>query len=311
MKHAPHFQEFLKVQVNLDQTRLDRLDGHVAAVETYLSNNLGAFQRIERQGSYALGTITKPVRDAQEYDADILVFMDDAKGWDASRYITTLYQCLRESDRYGSMVSRRTRCVELDYAGDVHLDIVPCVKRGGQTFICNRKDNKFEETDGTGYREWFNGRSAITTGNLKRVVRLLKYMRDHKRNFSVKSILLTTLAGNAVDDGGEFGTVPVALHAIMNEVNDYLQNHTLMPQIENPALPGESFTRHWDQPTYENFREKFDLYTSRVNDAITETDHNKSVRKWREVLGDDFGELTATPANTRSTSVRPRKPYAR
>ena len=79
----------------------------------------------------------------------------------------------------------------VDYAGDFHLDIVPCVEINGQRHICNSKTNQFEITDGTGYRDWFNGKTQITNGNLKRVTRLLKYMRDHKGNFTAPSILLT------------------------------------------------------------------------------------------------------------------------
>ena len=94
----------------------------------------------------------------------------------------------------------------IDYAGDFHLDVVPRVTFGGRHYVCNLIDNKFEETDGIGYRDWFNEQNRITGGNLKRVVRLLKYLRDHKNNYSAKSILLTTLAGNTIkptDEGTE------------------------------------------------------------------------------------------------------------
>ena len=78
--------------------------------------------------------------------------------------------------------------MSLDYAGDFHLDLIPCLVGGnGNHYICNLKLNRFERTDGTGYRNWFNDRNRLTHGNLKRVVRLLKYLRDHKRNFTAKS----------------------------------------------------------------------------------------------------------------------------
>ena len=67
----------------------------------------------------------------------------------------------------------------MDYAGDFHLDVVPRVTIKGKHYVCNRMDNKFEETDGNGYRDWFNEKNRITKGNLKRVVRLLKHLRVH------------------------------------------------------------------------------------------------------------------------------------
>ena len=91
-----------------------------------------------------------------------------------------------------------------------------------------------------------------------------------------------------------------------------------MPEICNPVLDGESFTRHWDQKKYSHFREMFDLYNSKINEAFDATDHNTSVRKWRELFGDNFGELKDETQNSGSASavasarvVTPRKPYAR
>ena len=182
MKHEQYFGEFLSSHVNLNQTRLDRLNEHVSAVSSYLAKNLTGHQSVERQGSYALGTIIKPVRDGQEYDADLLLQMEYEPGRGAAGCIWDVYECLREHTHYRTIAHQKTRCVMLDYAGDVHLDIVPCVSLGGVQYICNRETGEFEPSDGTGYRDWFNDRNRRTSGNLKRVTRLLKYMRDHKGN---------------------------------------------------------------------------------------------------------------------------------
>ena len=220
MKHTGFFNDFLNEHVNLDQSRLKQLNGHVDAVQRFLRRNLAAYQKIERQGSYALGTIIKPVRDGQEYDADILLYMDFDSAKEAKNYIKDLYDCLRSNATYAEKAHRRTRCVELDYTGEFHLDIVPCIDDlDGKQRICNYKTNEFEPSDGTGYRDWFNEKTKITGGNLKRVTRLLKYLRDHKGTFAVKSILLTTLVGNTVygeSDRENFKTVPDALKTVSN-----------------------------------------------------------------------------------------------
>ena len=46
--------------------------------------------------------------------------------------------------------------------------MVPRVTKDGKHHVCNRIDNKLEETDGTGYRDWFNEQNRITGGNLKK-----------------------------------------------------------------------------------------------------------------------------------------------
>ena len=325
MKHVGFFSDFLDQEVNLNKSRLDRLNDHVNAVAGYLADELDGFGKTERQGSHGLRTIIKPVSDTDEYDADMLLFvtLDDAKT--PKDYINAVYDCLRSSSTYKDKVHRRTRCVTLDYAGDFHLDIVPCVEASDKTqWICNSKTDQFERTDGTGYRNWFNNKSRMTSGHLKRVTRLLKFLRDHKRTFSVKSILLTTLVGETVEDacdGTGFGSIPEALKTVVNRVNDFLQSNPILPSIENPVLPGEDFTRHWDQAKYSNFRNKFDSYTKKINDAYDCEDHNESVDKWRGILGEKFGKKRQDGSKISASSVvvpgagsaviAPRGPYAR
>lgn len=312
MKHVKFFEDFLATEVNLNETRLERLNRGVSAVNEFLSQNLDSYKKTERQGSYALRTIIKPVND-HEYDADILLFMEYVPYKEPKDYINELYNCLKANKNYEDNVHRRTRCVYIDYVGDFHLDIVPCITQGQNQYICNNKENAFEITDGTGYREWFNDKTRITNGNLKRVARLLKYLRDHKGNFSVKSILLTTLIGNNVydyDRGGEaFNDIPTALKTISNRINAFLQDNVHMPEVCNPVLPTESFTRHWDQDKYSHFRKMFNIYDSKVNEACKATDHNTSVKKWRELFGEKFGKIKKGIAFAPAV-VSPRKPYA-
>ena len=327
MKHIPYFQKFLSEEVDLNQTRLQRLVNSSSAVDTFLRANLEAYEKTERQGSYGLKTIIKPV-GTREFDADLLLYMTYDKNKEPKDYINDVYNCLRGNDNYKDKVHRRTRCVYIDYTGEFHLDLVPCITQQDaftqeeEYFICNNKENEFEVTDGTGYRDWFNEKTRITHGNLKRVTRLLKFLRDHKGNFSVKSILLTTLIGNSVytsDEGSDdFKNIPTALKTVSNRINNFLQANVLMPEICNPVLDGESFTRHWDQDKYTHFREMFNLYNSKINEAFEETEHNASVKKWRKLFGDNFGELKGETQNNGGASavastrvVTPRKPYAR
>ena len=162
---------------------------------------------MEWQGSYALGTLIKPVDDNNEYDADIQIMMNQNPKWEPQDFVNEVFKTLQGNKNYADKLRLKTRCVTIDYAGDFHLDIVPCVTSGGRYYICNKVDNQFEQTDGTGYRDWFNERDRITGGNLKRVVRLLKYIRDHRNGFAAKSMLLTTLAGNTIkpSDAGTEG----------------------------------------------------------------------------------------------------------
>ena len=265
--------------------------------------------------------------------------MNPNDNWGPKDYIKAIYDTLRQNKNYADKVKLGTRCVTIDYAGDFHLDVVPCVTIDGDHYICNRLKNEFEKTNGAGYRDWFNGQNKITDGNLKRVVRLLKYLRDHKGNYTAKSILLTTLAGMCIypsdKDTEAVKTVADTLETVLTRMDDYLQANPTMPEIRNPVLPSETFNRHWDQRKYAHFRDMLHSHAQTVKEAKSAESGEESIRLWRKLFGEEFGKdsgggnsgsdgdgsgnnsrsnpknLGSAPKRTiPATSVRPRKPYA-
>ena len=286
--------EFLRDEVNLNRIRLDRLETSAGAVNDYLKGNLSGYQKMERLGSYALGTLIKPVDDNDEYDADIQIVMNPNPKWEAKDYVLAINRTLAGNKTYANQLTLKARCVTVDYSGDFHLDVVPRVTIDGKHYICNRHDNKFEETDGTGYRDWFNEKDRITGDNLKQVVRLLKYLRDHKNSFTAKSILLTTLAGNAITSSDEgtaaVNTVVDTLDTVLSRMNEYLQQHPNMPDIKNPVLSTENFNRHWDQRRYANFRNRIQSYARTAKQARAEPLAENAIEPWRHLLGESFGK---------------------
>ena len=293
-KNNQEFAQFLKEEVDLNKSRLDRLETAVGGVNGYLKDNLTGYQKMERQGSYALGTLIKPVDDNDEYDADIQIVMNPNPKWEAKDYVLEINRTLGGNQTYADKRRLKTRCVTVDYAGDFHLDVVPRVTIRGKHYVCNRHENKFEETDGNGYREWFNRKNRITGGNLKIVVKLLKYLRDHKNSFTAKSILLTTLAGYMINESDQgtaaVSTVADTLDTVLSRMNNYLQWHPNMPEIKNPVLPTENFNRHWDQRRYANFRNRIQSYAQTVKRAKDEPSAGKANEIWRELFGESFGK---------------------
>ena len=293
-KNNRQFREFLRDEVNLNPGRLHRLQVRVRDVNRHLRKNLQGYQRIDRQGSYGLDTLIKPVNEDDEYDADIQVVMNPSPDWKAKDYLDALRDTLDGNHDFADKIKLGTRCITLDYAGDFHLDVVPRVTRQGGHFICNREKNCFEKTDGTGYRNWFSDQSRITRVNLKRAVRLLKFVRDRQDNYDAKSILLTTLAGKAIhpSDRGEESvrTVANTLTTILTRMDRYLQRHEAMPEIINPALPSEDFNRRWTQDRYTYFRERVNSQAQIAQEALQSPSIEESIRIWRRLLGDDYGK---------------------
>ena len=300
MKHELKFNNFLNDHVNLNPSRLELLDNRVTSVIDHIQSNLPNYKNFSRQGSYAQGTIIKPVRENDEFDADILIYIND-EGFNPytfeEDYVSTIYSVMRKSGNYEKIVKRKSRCVTVDYSGDFHLDIVPCIEYGSEKYICNRTECEYEKTDGDSYKNWLTEKNRVVgSNNLKKVTRLFKFLRDHKSNFSIASILLTTIVGNQIEDSdeasGQFKDLPQSLKTLSNRVNEFLQANPDMPIIPNPVLLDENFNRKWDETKYKNFRSRFDIYNGKINDAFDEKDYNKSIEKWRSIFGNKFGKTS-------------------
>lgn len=302
MKLIEHFDSFLKNEVNLNQSRIDLLTGRVSVLTDFVRSCSPFAEHVLRvvpQGSWKHRTIIKPM-ERKEFDADLALFLTPIEGWEPKVYIDQLYAAFRSHGTYRDMVTRQTRCVTIDYAGDFHLDIAPVVVRGllvTSEYAQNRRLNEEEETDPEGYNQWFSDKNKYTRNNmLIKVTRLVKYLRDIKHTFSVRSVLLTTLLGNQVHDGILFGDdveerfsdVATSLVTVFDRLDEYLQEHETAPEVCNPVLSDELFSRHWDELAYANFRDRISFYRQRVDDAYLEEDRSTSIAKWRKVFGDRF-----------------------
>ncbi|WP_394254393.1 SMODS domain-containing nucleotidyltransferase [Pseudoclavibacter helvolus] len=299
MKLVKHFDAFLKNKVDLSDTRMTQLNDRTTAITNFLQAGeddfASNFVDVLPQGSYAHRTIINPVRANDEFDADLLLYIDEIEGWDAEDYVQELYTVFRGSSTYRGMVSRHDRCVKIDYANEFHIDVVPYMERHGQHYITNRAENRFELTNPEGYNEWLDERNRLANGRLIKVIRLIKYLRDFKDTFSCKSVILSILLGNSVSDASVWGDdslypdVPTALKNIIGDLDDYLQANATMPSIDDPSEPIENFNHRWNQDEYANFRTKIHVYRGWIDDAFEETEAEESKVKWRRLFGDKFG----------------------
>ena len=292
MKHVEEFGNFIRNEVNLDRSRYGLLQERVRLVTEFISWDLDSFEKRENQGSYALGTVIKPT-EGRDYDSDVLIYMEDDHKKGPSDYLQELYACLVKHPDYSGKLRQRTKSIEINYGDGFHMDIVPCVTRGDQDRVCNTTSGQFEPTDGTGYREWFKGKTDVTNGHLMAVTRLLKYMRNHKGSFDVPSVVLTTLIGHSVhhnEQGKRFKDAPDTLRTVSNRMSSFLQATPRIPRFRNPALRSERFSKKdWNQDQYRNFKDNFRVYNARINDAFDETSPRTSIRKWRNLFGEEFG----------------------
>jgi hypothetical protein len=316
MKHPTYFPTFMKNEVNIDATRLDKLDGHVNSVFSALQGDdvIGHLVKEKiKQGSWPHRTIIRP-KPGGEFDADFLLRMDVNDDWDGNptAYIDAVYYALGRHNTYKDMPhGRRTRCVYLEYSpiNDIgcHLDIVPYLYLpDGRKVIVNRTTNTWESTAPEAFTAWIKRRDEITNGNFRKVVRLMKYYKVHRGSFNgVPSIILTTLLGEQVSevkpviDPDCYKNIPSTLLTIVADLDTYLQNRPTMPTVVNPGGDGTTFDHRWEQPTYTNFRDRMHTCAQKMAEANEEVDAEKSMKLWQDIFGDKFKPVATPTTNSK------------
>ena len=224
------------------------------------------------------------------------MFVEAQEGWSAKDYVNQLATQLNRLPAYEEKVRRFSHCATIEYAGERKIDIAPCVVNrlyAGQLEVCNRNTDRFEASAPLAYTEWVKGKNGVAGGNdLKKVTRLLKYMRDIKGTFTCPSFLLTTLVGLQVyesDRGGaQFADLTTTLKTLVGRLDDWLQARPTVPSVPNPKLSQEDQASAWDQTQYANFRDKVNLYRGWIDEAYAEPDRDESIGKWQRVFGESF-----------------------
>jgi hypothetical protein len=320
MKLVGHFRPFLTETVNLDDARLKTLNDRVDIVAAFLETapTIGdMFLGVTPQGSLAHRTIIKPLPD-HEIDADILLELEPQGHWHPKDYVNETYTAFGSDGRFSSRVTAKNRCVRVKYASEMHIDVVPYVKFGDDGYIMNREDGEngaSERTDPEGYSEWLDDRSRITGGNLIKVIRLMKWLRDYKETFTCRSVILNLLLAERVTaarlaaDPAYYGDVPTTLVHLLEDLSAYLQPYdTYMPRIVDPTCPEVDYNHRWDNDQYLNFRSKLASYATRARAALNEHDRDRSVALWQDLFGDDFASAKTLTKSQQDEGSKSRDP---
>lgn len=279
-----------RIAENLDisTTMREKAEKSYRAVGEWLGDcDINSYVKIMPQGSFYLGTVIRPVSDADEYDIDLVCLLKNATNKSEAEIKKIVGDRLREHKTYNSMLeSEGKRCWTLCY-DEFHMDILPCVPN--QNYYVEPYLTEIKLThkcdDGTyipkysnpyKYHEWFEERMRIRLDEirkdfsvknqveidkvplykvktpLQRVIQLLKRHRD---------IMYDVLPEDRKDNAPiSIIITTLAAHAYNNEANIYealcniVEN---MPKfikksgnnfvIENPVMSNENFAEKWNE----------------------------------------------------------------
>ena len=298
MENAKQFNDFLNDHVNLGKGSLELLDRNVDAIFAALKADEELKPLIikkDPQGSWAHRTIIKPQKD-KEFDADFMLVMKESEDWsDPVEYRNAIKRALNRHPKYSTMpVKHSCHCVTVTYA-DSHVDIVPFLTLSdGRDVIVNGDDNEWEDADPQSFTNWMRARDDITGRNFRKVVRLMKYIRDNSDWAGTKSIILTTLLGDRVSaakailDPDYYRDVPTTLVNLVEDLNAWIQTQPGMPVIMDPSGTGLSFNHRWNEGTFQRLKDRISSYATAMRDACDTEDEQDSLDKWADIFGDNF-----------------------
>jgi hypothetical protein len=289
------FNLFLRHYINLDATRTNTLHARVSAVNSFIAGHedldVVVMDDVIPQGSFAHKTIIRPF-SGNDFDADVLVPMDEQDDWEPKQYTQALHKALQSSARYRDKAVLGKRCVKLDYAGDFHIDLVPFVTRDdGNTYITHRTGNEFLRQDPVAYTTWFEDNNRTTHGHLVRVVRLMKYLRD-RSSIQVPSVVLSALLAERVRSFAgvdDYANVASTLTSLVNALHEYIDPMLTPPWVDDRI--GQNLADRLTPSGFENLQSQVKTWSRLMTEAL-DADADESVEKWRKLFGESFGSTT-------------------
>lgn len=231
--------DLLCQDLELTPTQFSDAESKYGSVGKWLGDSLSLLYTysplIIPQGSMRHGTTVKPWGEL-EFDIDLVCIFQLIPSMDPREIKRLIWDRLGEHEYYRKIREDKNRCVRLNYAGQFHMDVMPCIpdrSKGGEAVLVPDKElQKLKASNPKGFALWFDEICTIevlyTSGlktflanreqarteieplpdhdtfykeALRRGVQLVKSHRDHffvdsEKNAPI-SIILTTLMGHS------------------------------------------------------------------------------------------------------------------
>lgn len=272
-------------ELNISETMIEKAMKSYNAVGTWLGDcEPGLDIKIMPQGSFHLGTVIKPLSDADEYDIDLVCLLKNGSSLSEADIKDIVGKRLKEHGKYKDMLDEEgKRCWTLNY-DEFHMDILPAVPRNGifiEPGITQIKlTHKLEDdiyipkySNPYKYHLWFEERMKTVLISekknyafrnqveidkvadykvktpLQKVIQLLKRHRDIMFEESGGgdapiSIIITTLA--ALSYNNETNLYD-AIKNIIEKMPLHIQiDASGKYMITNPVMPEENFADKWN-----------------------------------------------------------------
>lgn len=260
------------------------------------------------QGSFALGTVVRPISGKDDYDLDLVCSFEQSYGLSAKELKCDIVKPLLvgyKSSTSGIIEKRRCWHVDYDDIPNFHMDVVPAYKAWDRIKITEHDeqvdDYRYIGSNPAGYAEWFLGRCAyqhkrllnayISEHNravaqadievlkrqkvktpLQRAVQILKRHRDIScSEVAAKDrpiSIIITTIAGQLYE--EQDDIVGALDAILSGAEKYIYDHMRDGNyyIMNPSYEGENFANKWNEPKTKHRADVFIHWLRQARDEL-------------------------------------------
>jgi len=280
--------------IDISEELFEKAVGEYQTMSSWIDAETPYYQvHIYPQGSFALGTVVKPLSDDDDYDLDLVCEFAEEYGLSARQLKVDVVRPLL--DRYKKATTdivEKSRCWRVDYEHfeEFHMDVIPAAKLSTHIKITDKDEaqNTYEYigSNPRGYVEWFRSRMAarrkkillekrfdsircqaeiddITEFKIKTplqsAIQILKRHRDmmfenDTTNCAPVSIIITTIAAQLYDNEDN---IYDTLAAFFTKARAYVTSNIKENQyhIDNPSYTGEE---------KENFADKWNEHPERA-----------------------------------------------
>ncbi len=293
------------------------------------------------QGSFRLGTMIRPLTDAEEYDIDLVCHLKIPKEQTTQKELKDRVGTrLADREDIKKLLKESRRCWLLDYPEQFHMDVLPVIPNAERLpngiLLTDTELRLWQHSNPIDYAEWFKAQMKVVMLEkraayakkyemsieevpeyevktpLQRVVQLLKRHREfHFQNDPDNrpvSIIITTLAAKAYANQADLFD---ALTGVVQNMTNFIERRNNGEWwVVNPVDPDENFADKWNE--YPERRSAFFGWLEKVHDDFISASQTgtltKSAGALSPVLGRNAVSRAAASLGIESGSLVPRSP---
>ena len=176
--------------IDISDELFDTAESEYKALGKWLDQETPAYKLgIYPQGSFALGTVIKPIKGTDDYDLDLVCEMEDQYGLTAEELkVDVIKPLLSRYRRTSKELEEKRRCwhVEYEHIPQFHMDVIPAVHRTRYIDITDKDEElstyEYIGSNPRGYIQWFQARMAVRSSALRK-----QYFDKHRLEFRAQA----------------------------------------------------------------------------------------------------------------------------